>query len=172
MREILGAAVAEFEMQTFLRKERGEIFEQHLVLGVFRGLEIDFADLQQGEVAFAFLGRANLARDGVAGAQVETSDLAGRHVDVVGAGEIGAVVGAQESETVGQDLEDAIAGDVFALFGVRLEYAENDVLFAGPGDALDAHFIRKIDEFGGRFLLEFGQIHRLRVACGIESRDA
>jgi hypothetical protein len=69
-------------------------------------------DLQQREVALAVLRRADLAGDGVAGAQVEAADLAGRDVDVVGAGQVGAVRRAQEAEAVLQDFEHAVAGDV------------------------------------------------------------
>jgi hypothetical protein len=51
--------------------------KQDLALGILRlGFEIDFADLEQREVALAVLRWANLARDGVAGAQVEAADLA------------------------------------------------------------------------------------------------
>jgi hypothetical protein len=71
------------------RVQRRQVLEQDLVLGGLRRLAIDAVDLDQGEVALAFLGRADLAFDGVAGAQVEAADLARADVDVVGAGEVG-----------------------------------------------------------------------------------
>jgi len=59
------------------------------------------------------------AADRVAGPQVETADLAGRDVDVVGTGQIGTVGGAQEAEAVLQDFQHAVAGDVLAALGQR-----------------------------------------------------
>ena len=74
-------------------------------------LEVDRFDLDQGEVALAFLRRADLTRDRVAGMQIELADLRGRHVDVVGTREVVVVGRAQEAEAVGQDLEDALRED-------------------------------------------------------------
>jgi hypothetical protein len=48
-----------------------------LCLELFRFGEIDFRDLQQGKIAFTIFGGADLAFNGVAGAQIKTPDLAG-----------------------------------------------------------------------------------------------
>ena len=74
--EILGAAIALFEGQALIREQGREVFKEDLASGVFGPAEIDFADLEQGEVAFAVLGRANLAGGGVARAQIEATNLA------------------------------------------------------------------------------------------------
>ena len=44
----------------------GEVIEKNEVFGVFRGLKTDFGNLEQGKVAFAFLGGADLAGNYVA----------------------------------------------------------------------------------------------------------
>ena len=68
-------------------------------------LVVDRLDPEQGEVPLVLLGRADLAGDRVAGPQAEPADLAGRDVDVVGAGQVVVVRAAEEPEAVGQDLE-------------------------------------------------------------------
>ncbi len=151
-RDVLGAAVAALQRQPFIGVQRCQVLEQHLILGGFRRLEIDVADLEQGEVALAFLGRANLAADRVAGAQVEAADLTGRNVDVVRAGQIGAVGGAQEAEAILQNFQHAVAGDILAALGQRLEDGEDDILFAGPRHAFEFQFLRDGDQVGGGFL--------------------
>src|SRR5690606_13402763 len=83
------------------------------------------------------------------------------YVDVVGAGEVGAVGGAQEAETVLQNLENAFAEDVLAVLLVRLEDREDDVLLARPGEVLEPHGIAELDEIGRRPRLELGEIHRV-----------
>jgi hypothetical protein len=79
---------------------------------------------------------ADLAGDRIAGAQVEAANLAGRDIDVIRACQIRAVGRAQEAKTVRQNFQHAIAGNILAVLGVRLEDGENDVLFAGSGDAV------------------------------------
>ena len=140
--------------------ERRQVLEQHLVARAIGRIEIDLADLEQREVALAILRRADEAGDGVAGAQVEAADLAGRHVDVVRAGEIGAVGGTQEAEAVLQDLQHAVAVDVLAVARMRLEDAEDDVLLARAGQALDAHGLGHLDQLVDRLGLEHRQVHR------------
>src|SRR5207302_900889 len=74
--------------------------------------------------------------------------------------EIRAVGRAQEAETVLQDLEHAVAVDILAVPRVCLEDGENDVLFAGAGDALQTHRLGELDQFVNRPGLELRQIHR------------
>ena len=125
-------------------------------LGVLGPVEVDVVDLEQRKVALAVLGRADLAGDGVAGAQGEAADLAGGDIDVVRAGQVGGVRGAQKAEAVRQDLQHAVAGDVLAAFGLGLEDGEDQVLFAGAADAFDLHGLRQLDQFGHRRLFQFG----------------
>ena len=79
---------------------------------LLRVLEIDRVDLEQGEIALALLGAADLALDRVAGAQAEAADLRGRDIDVVRAGQVVGVGRAQEAEAVLQDLDHAVADDL------------------------------------------------------------
>ena len=159
--QILGGPVADLHEHAFLGKQRGEVLEEDLVLGVFGLVEVDLIDLQQREIAFAFLGRADLARDRIALAQVEAANLRRRDVDVVGPGQIGAVGAAQEAETVLEDLENAIAVDILAALGVLLEDGEDYVLLAGAGEVVDAHLLGDLQQLRNGLLLEFGKIHLL-----------
>ena len=139
--QILGGAVARFQNQALVREQRRQVFEQDLVFGLLGAGEVNIADLEQGEVALAFFGRANLAGDGVACAQIEATNLAGRYIDVVGASEIGTVCTAQKAKSVLEDFQYAVAVDVLATFRVTLQNRENDVLFAGAGDIIQANLV-------------------------------
>ena len=57
---------------------------------------VDLVDLEQREITLAILGGADGAGNGIAGAQVEAAYLAGGYIDVVRAGEVGTLGGAQE----------------------------------------------------------------------------
>ena len=48
------------ELEPLLRIERREVFEEQLVARLLRLLEVDRFDLDQGEIALAFLRRTNL----------------------------------------------------------------------------------------------------------------
>ena len=99
------------ETQLLVRIERRQVVEEDLVacfLGLF---VVDRLDLEQREVAFALLRRADLAGDDVAGAQVEArgSGSARRRCRPDRAGSCSR--GAQKAEAVGQNLEHALAVD-------------------------------------------------------------
>jgi hypothetical protein len=82
-RKVLSGGVFQLHPEALIRKQRREVVEVDLVLGLFRILEIQRVDLEKSEVALAFLGAANMAFDGVAGAKTETADLRRRDIDVV-----------------------------------------------------------------------------------------
>ena len=63
------------ELQALLRIQRRQVVEEDLVAGFVGRLEVDGFDLDQREVFFAFVRRAHLAADGVAGLEVEFADL-------------------------------------------------------------------------------------------------
>src|ERR1700719_527887 len=53
--QVLGRAVAAFELQALGRMERRQVLKQHLVARAVRRIKIDLADLQEREVALAVL---------------------------------------------------------------------------------------------------------------------
>ena len=102
--------------------ERGQVLEEDLVAGALRGIVVDGVNLQEGEIALGLALRGtDLSLDGVAGLQVELSDLGRGHVDVVRAREVEAVSATEEAVAVRQDLEDAVAEDVLAVPRMDLE---------------------------------------------------
>src|SRR5262249_39642734 len=68
-------AVRRLERDPLLRIERREVLEEQLVARLLRRLEVDRLDLDQREVALAFLRRPDLTRYRVAGLQIELADL-------------------------------------------------------------------------------------------------
>ncbi len=170
-RQILGAAVAALELEALLREQRRQVLEQHLVARVLGRIEVDLADLEQREIALAVLRRADQAGNRVPGAQVEAADLARADVDVVRAGQVRAVGRAQEAEAVLQDLEHAVAVDVLAAAGMRLEDREDDVLLARAGDVLQVHRGREVHQRRDRLGLQLGQVHRAARGRQLGGRD-
>ena len=69
---------------------------------------IDLTDFQQRKIAFAILRWTNESRNSIASPQIETSDLAGANIDIIGTGQIGTISGSQEPKTILQNLEDTI----------------------------------------------------------------
>src|SRR5439155_999871 len=108
-------------------------------------LEVDLVDLEQGEVALAVLGLADLPLDHVAGAQVEAADLGRRDVDVVGPGHEGEVRAAEEPEPVGQHLQHAFGGDRGVAL-LRLQDVEDQLLLAERSRRLDAQLLRELEQ--------------------------
>ena len=86
---------------------------------IVRRIEIDVIDLEQSEIAFPFFGRTDFARNGVAGMEIKTANLAGGNINIIRTGEIGAFCGTQETKAVGEDFKDAITMNIFALFCLR-----------------------------------------------------
>ena len=145
--QVLGAAVTHLQLQALLREQRCQVLEDDLVARLFRRFKVDLVDFEQREVALAFLGGPDLAGDIVAGAQVKASYLAGRDVDIIGAGQVGTVCGTQKPESVLENLQYAAAVDVFALPGVGLEDFKDDVLFSRAGQAVEAERFGYEDKF-------------------------
>ena len=163
-RQILGGAVAALELQPLGRMQRGQVLEQHFAARALRRVEIDLAHLEQGEVALAVLRRTDQPGNRVAGAQVEAADLARGDVNVVRSREIARIRGAQEAETVLQDLEHAVAVDVLTLAGMGLQDAEDDVLFARAAHVLETHGLGQLHQVADGALLELGEVHRAAAA--------
>ena len=87
-RKILLGRILVLHAQPLVGIERREVVEVDLVAGLFGVFEVDGVDFEKREIAFALLRAADLALDGVAGAQAEAADLRGRDIDVVGAGQV------------------------------------------------------------------------------------
>ena len=136
--------------------EGGEVFEEDLVLGVFRWLRIDLVHLDQRKVALAVLRRSNLALDRIPGVQIEAPDLARAYVDVVWPGQVGRIGRAEEPEAIRQHLQRPLAEDALALLGLVLQQREDQVLLAHAVGILDLVGVRHLHEFGHVEVLEVG----------------
>ena len=147
-------------LQALVGIQRRQVVEEDLVAGFLRRLEVDGVHFDEREVALAFLGRTDLSGDGIAGAQIEAADLRRRDVDVVGSGQVIVLGRAQESESIGQAFEHAFREDEAALFGLRLEDLEDQLLLAQPGGAGDAQILGNLVELLDTHILELDQIER------------
>ncbi len=158
--DVLDGAALAFELETLVRVERRQVVEIDAVAHLVGRREIDVVDLEQREIALAVLGRADLALDGIAGAQAEAAHLGRADVDVVGAGQIVGLGRAQEAEAVLQDLEHAVAEDGGVVFRQLLEDGEHHVLPPQARGVFDFQFFGVSEKLGRGFLLEFLEIHR------------
>ncbi|EKY03949.1 hypothetical protein HMPREF9120_02515 [Neisseria sp. oral taxon 020 str. F0370] len=136
------------ELELFVGEQRREVFKQDFVAAHFGMVAVDGVEVHQGEVAFVVFRHAHGAFDGVAGVQVEAADLVGRYVNIVGAGEVGGVGAAQETEAVGQDFQCARAGEVLSLLHQLAHDGEDEVLFAQAVGAFDAELFGLFEQFG------------------------
>ena len=146
------------ELDLVLGVERREVLEEDALFAAGRRLEVDRLDLDQREVALALLRRPDLPGHRVAGVQVELADLRRRHVDVVGAGQVVVVGGAEEAEAVGQHFEHALGEDQAALLGAGAEDLEDQLLLAHARGAGDVEVPRHLGEGRDAHLLERGQV--------------
>ena len=137
-------------------EQRSEVFEEDFILRILRAREINFMHFKQCKVALTVFWRANFPGYGVASAQIEASNLAGRDVDVVGAGEVRGVCRAKEAESILQYFEHAVSGDVFTVLRMPFKYGEDDVLLARAGHVFQTHIVGGLHEICDRLLLEFG----------------
>ncbi len=149
-----------FQLEPLVGIQRRQVVEEDLVAGFLGRLKVDGVDFDEREIAFAFLGRADLSGDGIAGAQIEAADLRRRDVDVVGAGQVIVFRRAQEPESVGQAFEDAFGEDEAALFGLGLEDLEDQLLLAQSGGAGDAEILGDLVELLDAHVLELHQVER------------
>jgi hypothetical protein len=126
-----------FHLDSLLRIEGRQVVEEDFVAGFFGGFEVNGFDLDEREILFAFVRRADVAADGVAGLEVEFANLRRRNVDVVGAGEVVVIGRAKEAVAVGENFEDTLGKNVAFLFALCLENFEDQVLLteaAGSGN--------------------------------------
>ncbi len=138
--------------------QRGQIVEANLLAELVGVFEVDRLDPQEGEIAFVFLGRPDLARHDRAGFQAEAADLAGRNVDVVGAGEVVVIGASQEAEPVGKDFEGALAVHQPVLLDPLFQDLEDQVLLFQPHVVDDALGLGRANQLGHRHLLKLGEM--------------
>jgi len=138
-----------FHLQPLFGIERRQVVEVDLVARLLRVFEVDRVDLEQREITFTFLRRADVAFDRVAGAQAESADLRGRDVDVVGAGEVVRFRRAKESESIGKNFDDTLTDDVDLLLRELLQDREHQLLLAQRAGVFDLVLFGEGDEFGG-----------------------
>ena len=150
-----------FEPQLLVRVERRQVVEKDPVARHLGRLEVDRLNFDEREVSLAFFGRSYLARDGVARPQVEFAYLRGADVDVVGSRQVVVVRGAQEAEPVGQRLKHAFREDEAALFGLRLQYLEDQLLLSHSGSAGDVQVFCYVGELRDRHLFQLAYVHQL-----------
>ncbi len=156
-------------LDALLRIERREVVEEDLVARLLGRLEVDGLDLDQREILFALVRRADVAADGVAGLEVELANLGRRHVDVVRPGQIVVVRRAEEAVAVGQNFKDALGEDVALFFALCLENLEDKVLLAESARARNLKRARNAAQFRNVFFFEFGDGHFL-PAVGCDGR--
>jgi hypothetical protein len=150
-RQILAARILEFELELLFRIERGQVVEIDALAHPLRIVEIDAGDLEQREITLAVARRADLALDGVAGAQPEAPHLARADIDVVGSRQVIRLGRAQEAEPVRHHFQHAVARDRHLIFGELLQDREQHVLLAQGGSVLDFEFLGKGEQLGGGF---------------------
>ena len=158
-REVLVAAHVALEHEMLVREERRQVLEQHAVLDALGRQAVDGVDAHECEVAFAVLGRADLAFDRVAGVKIEAADLGGRDVDVVRARKIGAVGAAKEAEAVGKHFERAVTEDLLAALGLLLENGEHELLLAHALGVVDFERVGDVEQLRDVKGLEVGKMH-------------
>ena len=126
--------IQQLELQARDLEASNQVLEENFVLLRVRFAVVDLINLKQCEVALSVLRWTNLPCDAIAGAQIETTNLARGDVDIVGPGQIGRVRGAKESEAVLKNLQRAISVDVFAVLCVLTQNGSDDFLFARPSE--------------------------------------
>ena len=144
-----------FHLQEFVGVQRRQVVEVDAVADIAGIGEIDLIDFQQGEVAFAVLGRPDFAFHRVAGPEAETSDLAGRYVNIVGAGQVVGLGAAQETEAVLEHLQNADAENGDFVFGQLLKDGEHHVLLAQRGRVFDFQVFGIGEEVRRVFVFKF-----------------
>ena len=90
-------------------EEWGEMLERYPVAYFSRLAPINLVDAGEREIFLSIVGRTNVAFHHIAGFQSILLDLNGRHIHVVGRGEVVVVAGTKETISVGHDFEHAVA---------------------------------------------------------------
>ncbi len=162
-RPVLLGGVLAFHLQPLLGIKRGEIVEMDLLPGLFRLLEIDPVDICEGKIALIVLRGLDRALDRVAGPDIRLLQDFGADIDVIGPRKVIRLRRAQEAETVAQDFEHALSGDLDLAIGQLLKDGEQHVLGAHRGGVLDFELLGIFQKLFRCFGLQLTQ----RDACEI-----
>ncbi len=136
-----------------------QVIERDPVFGIIRFFEIDFLDLEQGEIPLALLGGANLPEDRIAGSQVETLDLARTDVDVVGAVQIIPILTPQEPVSLGEDFQNPFASEHRVGIEEGLLDLEDEILLAEAGVVGDVQLIGHLMQVRDGLAFKLGDVH-------------
>ncbi len=162
--------IVELEVELLVGIKRRQIVEIDAMAQLVGFVEIDLVDLEQREIALAVLGRADLAFDGVAGAQPEAAHLARADIDIVGTGKIIGFRRAQEAEPVLQHFEHAVAGYRQVVLSELLQNREHHVLLAQRGRVLDFKLFGERQQLGRGFAFQFLEVHGALCRDGDRTR--
>ena len=168
-RLVLDRRVERVERQLLVRIQWREIVKIGPVANRVGIVEIDLVERRQRKIALALARCADLALDRVAGTQAPFADLVGRDVDIVGAGKIVRLGAAQEAETVLQHFDGADPHDlffVFFVFGELAQNAEHQVLPPHGRSALDPQFFGHRDQVCRGFLFQVLEMHKFYSVIG------
>ena len=91
--------------------------------------------------------RTYLAADGVSSFQIKFADLGGRHINIVGAGQVVVVRGAQKAVAVRQNFQYAFGKNVPFFFALGLQDLEYQVLLAQTACARQIERARNAGKF-------------------------
>ncbi len=160
---VFAGRVVDLHHHPLIGIERRQIVEMDLMALLVGVLEIDGVDLEQRKVALALFRAPDLAFDGIAGAQSEAANLGRADIDVVGTGEIVRVGGTQESEAVGEHLDNACAGDLHVASRQLLQNREHELLLAHGARVLDGNLLGEAQKLRRRLGLQILQLHFLHA---------
>ena len=155
-----------------LRIKRRQVVEEDLVARFLGRLEVDRVYFDEREITLAFLGRADLSGDRVAGPQIEAADLRRRDIHVVRARQIVVLGRAQESESVRQAFQHAFRKNEPALLRLRLQDLEDQFLLAQARRSGDAQILGDLVELLDAHVLELHQIERAVLLIGLSRGSA
>src|ERR1051326_6709843 len=119
-------------------EERRQVVEEDFVLRLLGVFLVYRLDLEQRKETFLVLGWTNLPGDDIACLQIEAANLRRRDVYVLGTRQLIVARRTQESETVRQDFQHALAEHQTATLGIGTQDAEDEFVLLEGADALDA----------------------------------
>jgi hypothetical protein len=135
-----------------------QVVERHFLRLQVGILIVDGLDAEQREIAFVFFGRADLTGDRGPRLQPETTDLAGRNIDVVRAGKVVVFRTAEKAETVGQDFQSSLAVHQAVHLHAFFQDLEDQVLALHAGDFGEILLPCLLDQLRHAHFLQFGDV--------------